>query len=272
LFASGAAAFLGSRTGIIGNIGIDYPQSFLTGLERLGIDLSRLTRMNGRSTRFGNVSSSMARKLFLLEAGKPVRYPQGQRRVDGIHLGPVFREISQPLAGLLREKSGFMSADLQGFVRSVRRSGRVFVERRNLSGLMKVCDMVQASMEEAGPQAHSTRRNAVLDWLSNSGPRYSILTLGQNGSVLVIRPDERLAVPAFQDRTASDTTGAGDVFAGSWLSTFLATRDPVWAASVGSAFASLASRKTGLSKFHLSRKELFRRASWVYNHTKALPA
>ncbi|HEX4921382.1 MAG TPA: PfkB family carbohydrate kinase, partial [Candidatus Bathyarchaeia archaeon] len=90
-------------------------------------------------------------------------------------------------------------------------------------------------------------------------------------AILGIRPDERFSVPAFRDPAVSDTTGAGDVFAGSWLLTFLSTKDPIWAASVGSAFASLASRKTGLSKFQLSRKELFRRASWVYDHTKAVP-
>jgi sugar/nucleoside kinase (ribokinase family) len=272
MFASGASAYLGARVGIIGNVGLDYPQSILKSLESLGIDLSKLSRHMGPSTRFKNISSNGTRRLFLLEAGVPVENPGLTRRVDGVHLGPVFQEISDQLVRILRAKAGFMSADLQGFVRIVGRSRRVSVKRKNLAKLLKACDMVQASIEEARPQAPTARQSAMLDWLTNSGPKYSILTLGEKGALIGIRPDQRFKVPAFYDRSVADTTGAGDVFAGAWLSTFLSTRDPIWAASVGSAFASLASQKTGLSKFQLSRKELLRRASWVYNHVRAVPS
>jgi sugar/nucleoside kinase (ribokinase family) len=272
MFGSGAAAFLGARVGIIGNVGIDYPQSILKNLESLGIDLSRLNRAKGPSTRFRNISSNGARKLFLLEGGVQVQNPSLTRRVEGVHLGPVFQEIPSQLVTTLRAKAGFMSVDLQGFVRITGKNGRVSVKRRNLAALLKACNMVQASIEEARTQAPTARRSGVLDWLNMSGPKYSILTLGGEGALVGIRPDERFVVPAFRDGFVKDTTGAGDVFAGSWLSTFLTTKDPVWAASVGSAFASLASRKTGLSKFRLSRRELFRRASWVYNHVRAVPS
>src|SRR3989441_7651851 len=101
--------------------------------------------------------------------------------------------------------------------------------------------------------------------------RYAIVTMGEKGSWLGSQRDGSYFIPAFPDRTIRDSTGAGDVFAGSWLSTYLSTKDPVWASAVGSAFASLASRRTGLSKFQMSRSELFRRASWVYNHVKTMP-
>jgi len=100
---------------------------------------------------------------------------------------------------------------------------------------------------------------------------YAIVTMGEKGSWLGSQSDGIYFVPPFSDRSIRDSTGAGDVFAGSWLSTYLKTKDPVWASAVGSAFASLASRKTGLAKFRMSRAELFRRAVWVYNHIEALP-
>ena len=271
LFASGAASYLGAQVGIIGNIGTDYPRSFLKRLESLGIDLSRVIRSKGPSTRFKNISSNGTRKLFLLETGGTVENPGLIERVDGVHLGPVYREISDRLVRTLRRKTAFMSADLQGFVRGIGRDGRVRVARSNIAMLLKACDMVQASIEEVRPQSSTAKKDSVSDWLTLSGPKYWILTQGEEGAIVGIRPDERFSVPAFRDPAVSDTTGAGDVFAGSWLLTFLSTKDPIWAASVGSAFASVASRKTGLSKFQLSRKELFRRASWVYNHTKAVP-
>src|SRR2546427_8636866 len=98
--------------------------------------------------------------------------------------------------------------------------------------------------------------------------RYAIVTTGEKGSWLGSQRNGSCFIPAFPDREIRDPTGAGDVFAGSWLTTYLSTKDPVWASSVGSGFASLASRKSGLSKFQISRTELFRRAAWVYNHVK----
>lgn len=270
MFAGVAAAYLGARIGIIGNVGRDYPRSFLRKLESFGIDLSRLQRSSDTSTRFRITNSNGARKLFLVEPGRSIRNQDTVRKVDGVHLGPVFEEVSQGVVRNLRRRAGFVSADLQGFVRNATRSGRVFVQRRNLKALLKSCDMVQASIEEAKPQAGNAKPSEVSNWLLAGGPKYSIVTLGSKGSLIGIRPDERYRVPAFWDSAITDTTGAGDIFAGSWLSTFLATRDPIWAASVGSALASLASRKAGLSKFRLSRNELFRRAGWVHNQVRAV--
>ena len=272
MFAGAAAAYLGARVGIIGNIGHDYPQSILKVLGSHGIDLSRLQRNADASTRFRIISSNMTRRLFLREQGQPIGNPTNLRRVDGIHLGPVFMEISERVVRDVRRKTGFVSADLQGFVRNITGRGRVVIQKRNLTPLLKRCDMVQSSIEEAGPQAGKGEPDEVSRWMLSAGPKYSILTLGPKGSLIGIRPAERYRVPAFWDSNVTDTTGAGDIFAGSWLSTFLATKDPVWAASVGSAFASLASRRIGLAKFRLSRKELFRRASWVYNQVSAVPS
>ena len=270
LFASRAASYFGVRVGIIGHVGIDYPRSFLRTLRSNGIDLSQLKMGRDNTTRFRIVNSNRTRRLFLIEAGRKIENPNILRKLDGVHLGPVFREVSTQLVRKLRSKATFLTADLQGFVRNTTKNGRVVVEQRNLKVLLKTCDMVQSSIEEARPQAREANGSVIVDWLSKYGPKYSILTLGAKGSIISIRPDERFEVPAFRDRNLIDTTGAGDVFAGSWLSTFLLTKDPIWAASVGSAFASLASRRTGLSKFHVSRKELFRRASWVYNNTKSI--
>jgi sugar/nucleoside kinase (ribokinase family) len=270
MFAGVAAAYLGARVGIIGNVGRDYPQSFLKRLESYRIDLSRLERNRDPSTRFRINSPNGTRKLFLLEPGRSIGNQGNVGKVDGVHLGPVFGEISDKLVRKLRSGADFMSADLQGFVRNATRTGRVYVRRRNVSPLLKTCDMVQASIEEVGPQAGRAEPDDMLSWLLSSGPKYSILTLGVRGSLIGIRPHEIYRIPAFKDTKIIDTTGAGDVFAGSWLSTFLSTKDPVWAASVGSSLAALASRKTGWSKFRVSKKELFRRAVWVYNHVKAV--
>jgi sugar/nucleoside kinase (ribokinase family) len=77
-----------------------------------------------------------------------------------------------------------------------------------------------------------------------------------------------LHIPSVPEGKVVDRTGAGDIFIGSWLATFLAFKDPFWAGAVGAAFASLSIRGFGLSKFRFARRELFRRASWAYNNSR----
>ncbi len=268
LFASCAIAYLGARVGILGNIGDDYSPAILRRLKALHPDVSMLRRTAGPSTRFRITSSNGSRRLQLIEPGEPIVAPRSGFNSQGVHLGPVFNEISGSLVKTLRKSCDFMSADLQGFIRTASRTTTVQYVPRNLSQLFKQCDMMQASIDEAQSQVRARDPRQILKRFLTDKVRYAIVTMGERGSWLGSKDDGTHFVPAFPDDTIRDSTGAGDVFAGSWLRTFLSTRDPVWASSVGSAFASLASRRSGLSKFRLSRTELFRRATWVYDHVK----
>jgi sugar/nucleoside kinase (ribokinase family) len=268
LFASAAASYLGSRVAIVGNVGEDYPPSNLRWLTAHGVDVRALKKLKGPSTRFRITHPNGSRRLTMIAKGSPIRTPIGLGTVEGTHLGPVFNEISTSLATSLRARSRFLSVDLQGFIRTTGPGGLVTRGKRKLDRLLKMCDMVQASMDEAKSQSPSGGHHQLMNRFLEAGPCYCVLTLGDEGSILGIWPDQSYLVPAFPDKSITDTTGAGDVFAGSWLSSYLSTRDPVWAAAVGSAFASLASRKTGLSKFDFEEKELMRRAGWVYNRMR----
>ncbi len=266
LFTSCAAAYLGSKVGIIGTIGEDYPPKILKRLKTLRIDIHFLRETPRPSTRFQITRINGSRTLRLHEPGDQIVAPRRARHFQGVHLGPVFNEISNSLITTLRKRCDFLSADLQGFIRTISANGAVRTVPRTLSRLIGQCDMVQASIEEARSQTRSRDPRVVLNRFLTMRAHYAIVTMGEKGSWLGSQRDGTYFVPPFSDRGIRDSTGAGDVFAGSWLSTYLKTKDPVWASAVGSAFASLASRRTGLPKFRISRTELFRRASWVYNH------
>jgi sugar/nucleoside kinase (ribokinase family) len=271
LFTSCAAAYLGSRVGILGNIGEDYPPIILRRLRTIHVDTRFLRKSVGPSTRFQITRFNGSRKLRVLEPGEQIEVPRSTGHFQGVHLGPVFNEIQSSLITTLRKRCEFLSADLQGFIRTVSAKGAVRTVPRSLSRLIGQCDMVQASIEEARSQTRSRDPRVILSRFLIMGAHFAIVTMGEEGSWLGSRRKGSLFIPAFPDPRIRDSTGAGDVFAGSWLSTYLSTKDPVWASAVGSAFASLTSQKTGLSKFQLSRTELFRRAVWVYNHIEASP-
>jgi sugar/nucleoside kinase (ribokinase family) len=268
LFASCAVAYLGARVGILGNIGDDYSAAVLRRLKALHPDIRMLRRTARPSTRFRITRLNGCRRLQLIEPGEAIVAPRSRFNAQGVHLGAVFNEISGPLIKTLRQNCDFMSADLQGFIRTASSTTTVQTVSRDLSQLFRQCDMVQASIDEAQSQVRARDPRQILRRLLTHKVRYAIVTMGERGSWLGSKDNGTHFVPAFPDRTIRDSTGAGDIFAGSWLRTFLSTRDPFWASSVGSAFASLASQRTGLSKFRMSRTELFRRACWVYNHVK----
>jgi sugar/nucleoside kinase (ribokinase family) len=271
LFSSCAAAYLGSKVRILGNIGEDYPSSLLRRLKSVHIDVRSLKKSEKPSTRFEITRIDGSRRLRLLESGDQIAAPAGPNHFQGVHMGPVFNEISSSLVNTLRKRCDFLSADLQGFIRTVSANGTVRTIPKSLSRLIGQCDKVQASIDEARSQTRSRDPRVILNRFLMMGVRFAIVTMGEKGSWLGSRRDSSFFIPAFPDRRIRDSTGAGDVYAGSWLSTYLSTKDAAWASAVGSAFASLTSQRTGLSKFQSSRTELFRRAVWVYNHIEASP-
>src|SRR5260370_8255226 len=119
--------------------------------------------------------------------------------------------------------------------------------------------MVQALIEEVRSKTRYRDKRGILNRFLAMRVQYAIVTMAERGSWLGSRDARSYFVPAFPERSIRDSTGAGDVFAGSWLSTYLSTRYPVWASAVGSAFASLSSRTPGLPKFRISRTQLFTR-------------
>jgi sugar/nucleoside kinase (ribokinase family) len=268
LFASGAAVTLGADASILGNIGEDYPQPVARHLKTLCVDTRLLHRTEGPSTRFRITRSNGSRKLQLLAPGEPIIFPSGLILFQGIHLGPVFNEISSSFVKAIRRRCYFLSADLQGFIRTASSTGSVHTPSQRLDDLLRQCNMVQASIEEARSQIHHLDPMKILDHFRAYKVPYLIITMGGRGSLLSADDYGVFFIPAFRDPNIRDSTGAGDVFAGSWLTTYLATNDPVWASAVGSAFASLACQRSGIAKFRVDRRELFRRAGYVYNRTK----
>ncbi len=271
LFTSCAAAYLGSRVGILGNVGQDYPPRILRRLRTLHIDLRLLKKRERPSTRFQITRFNGSRKLRLVEPGDKIVATRSTGHFRAVHFGSVFNEIPSSLVSTLRQRCDFLSADLQGFLRTASAKGAVRTVPRNLSRLIGQCDMVQASIEEARSQTRSRDPRVILNRFLTGGAKYATVTMGEKGSLLHSRRGGSYFIPSYPDRRIRDSTGAGDVYAGSWLSTYLSTKDPAWASAAGSAFASLASRKTGLAKFRISRTELFRRAVWVYNHIEMSP-
>ena len=270
LYSSLAAAYLGARVSIFSNIGRDYPKKILSSIGSNLIDVAGIRKFDGLTTRFRISYGADSRRLEVVHPGQRLKPGRILRSMQAIHLGPVFNEIGLDALSYARRHSEFLTLDLQGLLRTKGQDGFVRLVRKNVNPFLSKCNLVKATEEEAQVIAPASTMVARARRLLRNGAQYAIITRGRSGSLLVKKYGGAFRIPSVPERRLVDLTGAGDIFIGSWLATFMFVEDALWAAAVGSAFASLSVRGTGVSKFQLDRTELFRRASWVYEKSKLI--
>ncbi len=270
LYTSAAASFLAAKVRLASSVGPDYPPRVFRWLRSHGINLAGVRRVGTPTTRFKLIYRKGSREISVLSPGTTLSAHSLSGEFDAVHFGPVFREIGAGMIVDVRNDCGFLSLDLQGLLRRKKHDGKVELSSRNLGPIFKLCDLVKASEEEAWTVTSDEDPISAARRILQKGPSFVIVTLGRKGSVLAVKRHGMFKVSAYPERNTLDPTGTGDVMVGGWLATFLATKDPVWAASVGSAFSSLVVRRSGLSKFQVSRRELFRRSADVYRRVRTI--
>jgi fructokinase len=270
LYSSLAAAYLGARVSIFSNIGLDYPRSILSSISSNLIDIAGVKKFDGFTTRFRISYSANSRRLEMVHPGRRLRTGHILRSLQAIHLGPVFNEIGLDTLAYARRHSEFLTLDVQGLLRTMGRDGFVRLIRKNVDPFLSKCNLVKATEEEARIMAPASSMVATARRLLRRGAQYAIITRGRSGSLLVKKYGGAFRIPSVPESRVVDLTGAGDIFVGSWLATFMFVEDALWAAAVGAAFASLSVRGTGVSKFRFDRRELFRRAAWVYENSRLI--
>jgi sugar/nucleoside kinase (ribokinase family) len=270
LYSSVTASILGADAGTVSSIGLDYPQHVLDWMTKKKVNLRRIQRSNLGSTRFRLLYEQGSRKVRLLNRGPRISNAKPIGNHDIIHLGPVYHEIDLDIAAVARRRCAFLSLDVQGLLRMTGAEGKITLCKRNLDDFLGLCDAVKGSQQEARFLTSTKDPINMVSLLRKKGPKFAIVTLGAKGAILG-SPQGIFKVPAYPETSHLDPTGAGDVMIGGWLVAFWRTKDPGWACAVGSAFASLIVRRSGRAKFRISRKELFRRAAWVYRRVLVVP-
>ena len=268
LYSSLAAALLGARVSVFSNIGRDYPRSVMSLIHSRGIDITSVRKFDGLTTRFRISYQDGSRTLELVHPGQKLRPGHALTSLQAIHLGPVFNEIGPDSLTYARRHSEFLTVDVQGLLRTVGQNGFVRLVRKDIDLFLVKCNLVKATEEEARVMAPAPTTVATARRLLNKGAQYAIITRGRSGSLLVKKYGGAIHIPSVPESMVVDLTGAGDIFVGSWLATFMSVGDALWAAAVAAAFSSLSVRRVGVSKFQFRRRELFRRASWVYKNSR----
>ena len=174
---------------------------------------------------------------------------------DAAMITPIIRELTESAVEAIQ--SDVLALDPQGFLRRPLDDGPIQLQPWRDRELMGRLDVLKASTFEVELITGESDPRRGIEKIRRFGACVAVTTLGQEGSIVAVggRPS---IVPAY-DSDVRDSTGAGDVFLGSFMSEYLRGEDPVWCACVGSAMASLVVETFG-ARIDFSKRDVFCRA------------
>ena len=184
-------------------------------------------------------------------------------QAKAIHIAPIAGEISYEVIKYLKKYSGCLSIDPQGMTRRFNSKGMVKCSADMDQRLLGLIDIYKSSFEEIVALTKQSDLRAAIKTIHGLGPKIVIVTMGAKGSVLSIA-DKIYNIPACHSEKVVDPTGAGDVFIGAFLTEYVAGKDPLWCACVGSAAASFVVEGVGATFFG-ERNDIYNRANSIYD-------
>ena len=259
----------GLEVTVLTKVGNDFPDEQSVWLARNGISLVAADRSLIRpTTRFGIEKIGDNRALTLLSRCEDISRSQLRDiRYDASLISPIAGEVTPALLTEISARSDFTFLDPQGFVRRFDGAGRATVGELVDRSILPKVDALKMDREEAQSLTGKADPTEALLKMASIGVRRALVTSGsQICHVLDGGRVYAIPVPVTQ---IVDTTGAGDIMAGTIVALYLKTRDFLWSACFGVAASSLSLHLIGLAKVDLpmsvddQAKRLYSQASPV---------
>lgn len=224
---------LGIEPVLITRIGYDFPLE----MDKYSM-IDRRYAVAKPSTRFRLVINGYDRRLFLLARCEDLS-SDDITDLDAYIISPIANEISQDMLMHFSRYSNVTFLDPQGFVRRFR-NGECYIARTNLK--MNV-DIIKMDQEEA----YALTGLDGLDAMRSLRCKIVISTSKDSTRMLY---DDKLYTITFEPIESIDSTGIGDIFAATYLYSYMKDRDPVWslASAVASSLTSLKRNSFGIEK------------------------
>jgi sugar/nucleoside kinase (ribokinase family) len=226
LYAAIAAHRLGLTTGILTSHGDDFP------LDLLPPQIEVVTVPAADTTRFEHRREADGRVMSVHAAARPIGasdVPEDWADAPIVLLAPVIAEVDPLVA--TRFSSASSGAAAQGWLRQVGPGGLVAPTAWPSPGpLLGLIQALFLSTEDVSGQ-----EDAAIEWFQQVP--VGVMTAGRAGALLFVN-GERYDVPALATEEV-DETGAGDVFAATFLIAYQREGNPWEAAAAATCAASL---------------------------------
>ena len=234
LYAAVTAARLGLSAGILTSHADDFP------VELVPPRIELVTVPSAATTVFEHEHAAGERRLRVRATAQPLGIddlPEDWRDPELVLLAPVVNEVDGALANAF--DGATLAAEAQGWLRTVARDGAV--QTRAWSSpkgvLSRLQELFLSGADVRGQEV------AMTEWVQRVP--VAAVTAGARGALLYVNGD-RYEVRPRRAREV-DATGAGDVFAATWLVRYRMSGDPWEAAEAATCAASLAVEGEGWS-------------------------
>lgn len=234
LYAAVTATRLGLSAGILTSHADDFP------LELLPPRIEVVSVPAASTTVFQHAEVSGERRLRVRSTAQPLGIPElpdDWRDAELVLLAPVVNEVDGALASVF--EGATLAAEAQGWLRAVARDGAVHTQAwpSPKGVLSRLQALFLSGADVRGQEA------AMSEWVQRVP--VAAITAGARGALLYVNGD-RYEVRPRRARQV-DATGAGDVFAATWLVHYRMAGDPWEAAEAAACAASLAVEAEGWS-------------------------
>jgi len=272
-----AAKKLGlTRVGLVGCVGPDNEAKFRHDMTRFGIEVSVDTSSNGTGGFHLIYDEKGDRTLDVLGvAGKitPNSFSEEFLQSKVIMIGPILGEVDRELIEYLRSStSSKLFLDPQGLIRTIGPDKRIThkCDPADFAKVAQQVDFVKPNEHESATITGETDPIMALHCLREMGARVPIITLAERGSLL-LEGETLHRIPAYSTSPV-DPTGAGDVYAGSFITHYERGASLVEASLYASAAASIMVEQVG-PEFTLTNREVQNRVDAIRDRliTEPLP-
>lgn len=218
--ALAAAPF--SRSHVVAVIGKDYPQEGLTLLKEKNVGLSGLEQKEGKTFHWEGryADDFLSRETLATDlnvfADFDPKVPHELRSTPFVLLGNIAPQLQLSVLDQM-QKPAFVMADTMNFW--------ITGQKESLLKLISKVDLLVINDEESALLTGHRGLPQALKDIHAMGPKYVIIKRGEFGAILS-GDNELFYSPAFPLHEVKDPTGAGDSFAGGFIS-FLAQKGAV---------------------------------------------
>lgn len=232
-YAALTARMLGLRVGVVTSWGEEIPVGPMAGVEIINLP-------SEQSTTFENFYTPTGRLQIIHNTAHTLdtqSLPPAWSQTPIVHLGPVAQEVDPKLAAAFPHS--LVGATPQGWLRTWDESGHIAPTHwEEYSQVLKSVGVAILSIEDVGG------RENLIQEMASICPIF-VVTEGYYGARVYWHGDvRRFSAPKV---TEIDATGAGDIFAASFLFQMHKTRDPWEAARFANLLASQSVTRAGLA-------------------------
>ncbi|MFT6166891.1 MAG: sugar/nucleoside kinase (ribokinase family) [Vicingaceae bacterium] len=254
----GSAAYIGlsasnfvDKVNIVSVVGEDFPQEYITMMEKHGINTRGLQIKKGKKTFFWsgkyhndmNTRDTADTQLNVLENFDPV-IPEEYQNCKYLMLGNLFPMVQKTVIERMKNRPKLIVMDTMNFWMDMMMP--------QLKETLKLVDVLSINDEEARQLSEDYSLVKAAKKIMAMGPKYLIIKKGEHGALL-FHENEVFFAPALPLEDVFDPTGAGDTFAGGFIGYLAATDDISFdnmkrALIHGSALASFSVEKFGTER------------------------